>query len=367
MRERRTTLTPKRTPTVTRTLTPTPATPDGAAAIPGHAPRFTPTLRRLPRNVVAPNKGTTAPLVDRSAHVDVDVDVDVQHHNELNLGGQHAHDSQRHHEQHSDINVNFWFANPCNRQVCSIDPFGCEFGYVFCDSSVWSYSYRRGCAPSFVPYRYYWSPSCYWLPSYCPSYATVYVVHDYVDVPSDVYYGTPPAESAPVAMTADPTALLAAGWAEFEAGNFGGAADSFRQAVLASPDDPWAKIGFAQALFAVGNYPDAAFLLRRAAELLPDWPLLGSDPRAHYGDPADHAEQMVALRSFLDRLPGEPAATLVLAVQSYFTGDLAVARESFGALVALDSLDSVAGRFLARLHAIAPPMPPAAPLGTDGK
>ena len=77
--------------------------------------------------------------------------------------------------------------------------------------------------------------------------------------------------------------------------------------------------------------------------------MTGEDPRVHYADPNDHAEEMVALRGFLDRLPGDPAATLVLAVQSYFTGDLTAAREAFSTLAALDRDDLVAKRFLEQL------------------
>jgi hypothetical protein len=58
---------------------------------------------------------------------------------------------------------------------------------------------------------------------------------------------------------------------------------------------------------------------------------------------------MLALRGFLDRVKGEPAAMLVLAWQSYFTGDLGVARESFDVLKSLDPEDATAKRFLERL------------------
>ena len=74
----------------------------------------------------------------------------------------------------------------------------------------------------------------------------------------------------------------------------------------------------AQALFAIGNYPDAAFVLRRGMQLLPDWPVLGEDPRTRYLDAADHEEQLLALRTFLEFLPDDPASTLVLAVQYYW-------------------------------------------------
>jgi tetratricopeptide (TPR) repeat protein len=264
-----------------------------------------------------------------------------------------------------DANVALWFHNPHNRFVCSHSCSGFQFGYVFCGSQIWWYWWWPNCAPCFRPYCYYWRPSCYYLPCYYPSYASVAYVNDYWDdgsyYPS---YAPPPSESrpeaAPAPSAADADALLVTGWQQFKAGSYPESLESFRQAVLARPDDPQAKVAFAQALFAIGNYPDAAFLIRRAFELLPDWPVTGEDPRARYADPAEHAEQMVALRSFLEHVPADPAATLVLAVQNYFTGDFAAAKEEFSLLAALDPEDLVAKRFLERLG------PPSAPPSVPG-
>jgi len=270
-----------------------------------------------------------------------------------------------------DVDVRWWFDRPCNRFVCWNDRAGFQFGYVFCDSRIFSYWWRPGCDPCFTPYSYYWQPSCYYLPAYYPSYATVRVVHDYYsDGPIYSSYGTSAAASdaAPAATSADLPALLAAGWEQFRTGSYPDAAESFRQALLAAPDDVEAKMAFAQTLFALGNYGDAAFLFRRVVELRPDWPVVGEDPRSRYADPLDHAEQLVALRAFLEHVPGEPAATLVLGVQNYFTGDLTAAREAFQALALLDPEDLVAQRFLERLGpAPAHPARPAAPAAPVGR
>jgi len=271
-----------------------------------------------------------------------------------------------HRSRFDDCDPHWWYRNPRNRFVCWSGYSGWELGYVFCGSRIFWYWSRPGCDPWFRPYRYYWQPSCYYLPDYCPPYATAYVVHDYYD--DGAYYTSyaDPAAAAEDAPAPDAAALLAAGWEHFRKGAYLEAAESFRQAVLAAPSDPQPKIAFAQALFAIGNYPDAAFLVRRTIEVLPDWPLVGDDPRARYAEPADHAEQMVALRGFLALVPDEPAARLVLAVQNYFTGDLAAAREAFTALAALDPEDLVAKRFLERLVP-APAAPPAAPAEGEGR
>jgi hypothetical protein len=313
-------------------------------------------LERLDRDWVPPNTGTapaptsaapatSSPVASSQSHWSWDVNLSIE--------------------------ANWWFSNPHNRFVCWRSGFGHQFGYVFCGPRIYWYWWWPGCSPRFYPYSYYWWPSSYYFPAYYPSYATVQVVHDYWD-DGDYYptYSEPIVESgeaaAPAPSAADLTALLADGWEQFRTGAYPEAIESFRQAVLADPADPQAKIAFAQSLFAIGNYPDAAFLMRRTVELLPDWPVTGEDPRARYADPADHAEQMVALRAFLERVPGDPAATLVLAVQSYFTGDLRAAREAFEALAALDTEDLVAKRFLERLGP-APRARSAAAPASDGR
>jgi hypothetical protein len=303
---------------------------------PSTSPRLSSRIDRLPRtlpithangrgDLVAPNNG-------RAALEPVTTTTNVQ-------------------TAHAAVDVNFFFANPCNRHCTWTGSGGCSFGYVFCNSWLYCYWWRPGCAPCFYPYSYYYWPGSYYYPAYYPTYSEVVVVHDYND---DANHYPPITNRTEPAPEATPAERIAKGWEQFRARDYPGAIDSFRDAVLAAPDDATAKLAYAQALFAIGNYPDAAFLLRRALEMQPDLPVLGEDPRTRYGDPEEHAEQMVALRSFLDQVKGEPAATLVLAWQSYFTGDLGVARESFDALKVLDPEDEAAKRFLARLGPAAP-------------
>jgi len=305
----------------------------------GRSPRLEQQLNPLPRlpratlpaDTIAPNHGATA---SNGSALSASFDV---------ASASHCHDN---------VDCNYWWNDPCNRHCTWVDSCGISYGYLFCGSSLWWYSWYPGCAPCYRPYYYYWGASCWWAPAYYPSYSTVYVVHDDYYVPPS--YGD--AAAAPAAPAVDGAQLLADGWTAFLAGRYTDAVESFRQSVLASPDDPFAKLALAQGFFALGNYADAAFLYRRAAELLTDWPLLGDDPRARYSDPADHFEQLLALRSFLERVPGEPAATLVLAVQSWFSGDLAVARDAFAELHALDPSDPLVAPFALKLgFATVPP------------
>lgn len=308
-------------------------------SIPKRPTRFevAPPLERFDRSVVPPTAGTPSRASPPTLSPPV-----------ASSEGRGSH----HRGSGASVDCGVWFNNPCNRFVCWNSCSGFQFGYVFCGSSIYWYWQRPGCSPYFAPYSYYWRPSCYYLPAYCPSYATVRYVDEYWD--DGAYYTSyaepsEPDASEPARSDVDAGALLASGWEQFRAGAYLEALVSFRQSVLANPDDPQAKVAFAQGLFAIGNYADAAFLIRRSFELLPDWPVTGEDPRARYADPADHAEQLVALRGFLERVPGDPAATLVLAVQNYFTGDLSAAREAFSLLAALDPEDLVAKRFLERL------------------
>jgi hypothetical protein len=301
----------------------------------GGQPIRVPPLERLPRRLPTQHAaGRPDNVAPNSGHLDGSGSVHTEgwsappcHHN-------------------AGFNVGFYFGIPGCHFACWHGGWGCESGYVFCGDSLYWYWLRPGCSPYFAPYYYYYWPSCYYLPSYYPSYSEVRVVNEYVD---DGAYYPPLSDAAPPAKGLDSTALVGKGWDQFRARDYAAAAEDFRQAVLANPNDAWAKIAYAQSLFAIGDYADCAFLVRRALELQPDLPVLGEDPRSRYGEVEDHAEEMLALRTFLDRMPGEPAATLVLGWQSYFTGDLAVARESFAALKSLDSEDASAARFLERL------------------
>lgn len=345
---------PDSRPTKRGEIAPTRDTTREIAEIPENKTRFgaTPPLQRFDRNFVPPNKGASGGPNRGIVPPPATTSGTYSSGSSSNCNG-------------SGVDVNFWFNDPCNRFVTWRGCSGYQFGYVFCGPSLYWYWWRPGCSPSFYPYSYYWTPSCYYLPAYYPTYATVRYVDDYYD--DGAMYSSYGDESAGGAPPADASTLIVTGWTQFLAGTYPDAVESFRQAVLADPADVQAKIGFAQALFAIGNYGDAAFLIRRTIELLPDWPVIGDDPRGRYADPLDHAEQMVALRAFLDRVPGEPAATLVLAVQSYFTGDLTAAREAFTALALLDTEDLVAQRFLVRLGPEpAPKAPTAAPAAAPG-
>jgi hypothetical protein len=323
------------------------AQPDGTVSIPEKTGRFgrTPSLNRFDRTVVPPNQGATpAGAIGTVGTGGMSTTVAASSFaTPAAAVGAHVH----HHGSSGSCNVDCWFSNPCNRFVLGWHS-GCQWGYVFCGSSFYWYSWWPGCAPYYSPYCYYWRPWSYYYPAYYPSYATAYVVHDTYDVPA---YEEPvePSTETPKYSRDEAPAFTSTGWEHFRGGDYFDAVESFRQAVLADPDDAQAKIAFAQGLFALGQYADAAFLIRRASELSPDLPVVGVDPRGRYADPMDHAEQMVALRAFLERVPGDPAALLVLAVQSYFTGDVTAARESFQLLHGLDPEDQVAKQFLERL------------------
>ena len=78
--------------------------------------------------------------------------------------------------------------------------------------------------------------------------------------------------------------------------------------------------GLATLRVEVGRFGiQAAFVLRRGMELMPEWPLVAADPRPLYADPADHEEQMLALRTFMEYLADDPAGLLLGGVQLFLT------------------------------------------------
>ncbi len=249
-------------------------------------------------------------------------------------------------DPHYDIDYHHQYPEWC---VPFGNSFGLEYGFVFCGSCVGSCHHTRwyyrspGYLAYYHPFRTFFRPSCYFLPAYYPTYSSVVYVTE--TIADDADYFAPLPSSEPIDPTLEIEELLNLGWDLFYNGDYAGAAESFRQAMLKDGDDPWIKLAFAQALFAIGDYPDAAFLLRRGMQLLPDYLEFAPNPLDRYGDVLDHAEQILALRTFLEYLPEDPAGMLMLGVQSFLIGDFVTAEIQFSRLLELDPEDVVAQTF----------------------
>jgi hypothetical protein len=242
---------------------------------------------------------------------------------------------------------NGWSSGHCSHHShSSCDPwFGCgawfgfSWGYFFCSDvyNPWCWYYRPyGGYPIYVYYPYPY-----------PTYS--YVALGYVD--ESRAYPALPTESY-IDPAADLDALVEQGRDLFRKGDYMGAAEAFRQAILKDLNDPIAKFGYAHALFALGNYPFAALALRLGMKLLPEWPILGGDLRDLYGNEDDFNAHVKALDQYLTERPDDPAALLVAGYVHYFSGNLDRAEPAFEHLIELDQNDPVAQKFVEAVSAV---------------
>lgn len=110
--------------------------------------------------------------------------------------------------------------------------------------------------------------------------------------------------SAGLGGSAEARFAFAVGELRLVRGDYGSAAESFREAVAETPEEPAAKFALALALAGDGDYGSAAHLLRRALRATPDWSALYIDPETVFGTPDRFGEVLGGLD---ERLAIEPA------------------------------------------------------------
>ncbi|MBI4879916.1 MAG: tetratricopeptide repeat protein [Planctomycetes bacterium] len=147
-------------------------------------------------------------------------------------------------------------------------------------------------------------------------------------------------------------ACLEQGAAKFKSGDYRGAADLFRRAMLAEAHNAIPKFALAHALFALGEYQYAAFFIRRGMEVMPEWPAAGASLHELYGRPDDLAEHTIALRVFTDANPTDADARFLLGYVSFFSGDLDGAESAFLKLAEANPDSAQAQEFLKRIAEI---------------
>lgn len=178
--------------------------------------------------------------------------------------------------------------------------------YLFVSlGGYWPYSYRYR--------RYYWY-GChpyYWYGAYVDTEPTT-VVYDYTT--TNYYYNTtspvvttePAVAASPVEETSVTDAPLPQTQADiyfanavnaFEAGNYNGAAELFREAVLMSPDDEVLPFTYSQALFAAGDYALSAYVLREIMTKIPAEEPAVYFPRGLYKDDQILNDQIARLEN----------------------------------------------------------------------
>ena len=116
--------------------------------------------------------------------------------------------------------------------------------------------------------------------------------------------------TAPATAT-DPaaTGFAEKGEAAFKAGDYAGAAYSWRHAVVDTPQNPVLGLMYAHALFATGKFDEAAGAVQAALSQLPKdkWGVVVSNGRELYGNYQDYTTHLRALEAAAREKPNDPA------------------------------------------------------------
>jgi hypothetical protein len=160
-----------------------------------------------------------------------------------------------------------------------------------------------------------------------------------------------PEPPRPPQPEADPRAesarQIALGKGAFAAGEYGRAAQRFRQAVQADPGNAPAHFLLAQAEVALGKYDPAVAAIQAGLRLDPDWPTASFRPVTLYdGNVADLPQHLQALEGALARHPDDPILLFLHAYQLWFDGRQEEARRLFQRAAAVAPDKSFSERFL---------------------
>jgi hypothetical protein len=160
-----------------------------------------------------------------------------------------------------------------------------------------------------------------------------------------------PEPPRPPRPEADPRAesarLSALGKDAFAAGEYGRAAQRFRQAIQVNPRDAQAHFLLAQAEVALGKYDEAVDAIYAGLRIDPDWPTSKFRPVQLYGDNvADLPEHLKHLEDALTRQPDDAVLLFLYAYQLWFDGRQEEARRLFQRAAAVAPDKSYSERFL---------------------
>ena len=128
----------------------------------------------------------------------------------------------------------------------------------------------------------------------------------------------PPPEKDKVAEAARQIKL---GREAFADGEYGRAAERFRQALRVAPDQAVGHFLSAQALFAMGKYRDSVASIYDGMKGMPDWPKERFPPRELYsGTGGDFPVHLDRLRQAVEANPADPALQFLYGYQLWFDG-----------------------------------------------
>jgi hypothetical protein len=160
-----------------------------------------------------------------------------------------------------------------------------------------------------------------------------------------------PEPPRPPRPEADPRAegarQIGLGRGAFAAGEYGRAAQRFRQAVHVNPNDALAYFLLAQAEVALGKYDQAVDAIQTGMKIEPDWPAAKFRPVQLYdGNVADLPEHLQALEDALTRHPDDAVLLFLYAYELWFDGRQEEARPLFQRAAAVAPDRSFSERFL---------------------
>jgi hypothetical protein len=167
-----------------------------------------------------------------------------------------------------------------------------------------------------------------------------------------------PAPPAPPKPPAEPredekTRLLRLGREAMARGEYGRAAERFRQAAGAVPGEALPQFLLGQALLALGKYREAVDALYGGLALDPSWPAATFRPRELYGPNAvEYSEHLRRLDETLTRHPDDPVLLVLNGYALWFDGRKDEARALFRRALPRAANPAAVERFLA-----APPAP----------
>jgi hypothetical protein len=137
---------------------------------------------------------------------------------------------------------------------------------------------------------------------------------------------TPPFAQPPL----DHGDLLQSGRRAFAAGEYGRAAEMFRQALATAPPNSNSPFLLAQCQFALGKYADAVATIHQVLAQTPEWPATGSPFRELYaGDAQAFADHLQRLEDAAASRAGDPALNFLRAYVRWFDSRRSEARVLF--------------------------------------
>ncbi|MBL9125659.1 MAG: tetratricopeptide repeat protein [Planctomycetaceae bacterium] len=177
-----------------------------------------------------------------------------------------------------------------------------------------------GFGSPFFGYNRFCGYGGYGYPAYgYSSFGTPYTTA-YADVaaPVEVAQVTEPAVDDQVA--ADDFA--GQGEAQFLAGDYAGAARSWRHAIVDDPHNATLLLMMSQALFATGNYDEAAGALQMGLMQMPEeqWGVVVENYKELYAPNDDYANQLKELEKAAKEKPDDPARQVLLGYHYGFLG-----------------------------------------------